>query len=68
MTHGTVARQAPLSMGSSRQRILEWVAIAFSRGLNTCSSYCFLGPNHGALGAESPKGDRETGTQESKMT
>ena len=28
---GTVARQAALSMGFSRARILEWVAISFSR-------------------------------------
>jgi len=28
-----VACQAPLSMGFSRQRILEWIAISFSRGL-----------------------------------
>ena len=28
----TVAHQAPLSMGFSRPRILEWVAIPFSRG------------------------------------
>ena len=27
----TVARQAPLSMGFSKARILEWVAISFSR-------------------------------------
>ena len=29
--HGTVARQAPLSVGFSRQEYLEWVAISFSR-------------------------------------
>ena len=28
----TVAHQAPLSMGFSRQRILEWVAISSSKG------------------------------------
>ena len=28
----TVARQAPLSIGFSRQSILEWAAISFSRG------------------------------------
>ena len=28
----TVARQAPLSMGMSRARILQWVVISFSRG------------------------------------
>ena len=28
-----VAIQAPLSMGLSRQRILEWLAISFSRDL-----------------------------------
>ena len=28
----TVARQAPLSMGFSKARILEWVAVSFSRG------------------------------------
>ena len=28
----TVARQAPLSMGILQARILEWVAIPFSRG------------------------------------
>ena len=29
----TVARQAPLSTGFSRPRILQWVAISFSREL-----------------------------------
>ena len=29
----TVAHQAPLSMGFSQARILEWVAISFSRGI-----------------------------------
>ena len=28
----TVARQAPLSMGSSRQKMLEWVAMPSSGG------------------------------------
>ena len=28
----TVAHEAPLSMGFPRQRILEWVAVSFSRG------------------------------------
>ena len=28
----TVARQAPLSMGFSRQELLEWVAVSSSRG------------------------------------
>ena len=28
----TVTHQAPMSMGLSRQKILEWVAISFSRG------------------------------------
>ena len=32
VTTWTEAHQAPLSMDSSRQRILEWVAISFSRG------------------------------------
>ena len=32
VTPGTVARQAPLSMGLSQERILEGVAISFSRG------------------------------------
>ena len=31
-TWWTVARQAPLSMEFSKQEILEWVAISFSRG------------------------------------
>ena len=31
-TPGTVVRQAPLSMGILQARILEWVAISFSRG------------------------------------
>ena len=31
-TPGTVARQAPLSMGILKAGILEWVAIPFSRG------------------------------------
>ena len=41
-TPWTVAHQAPLSMGFSRQRILEWVAVPSSKGffltqvLNTC--------------------------------
>ena len=30
-TPWTVARQAPLSMGFSRQEILEWVAISYSK-------------------------------------
>ena len=29
----TVALQAPLSMGVSQERILQWVAISFSRGI-----------------------------------
>jgi len=33
MTPWTVARQAPLSMGILQARILEWVAISFSRDL-----------------------------------
>ena len=32
VTPWIVACQAPLSMGFSRQRILEWVAISYSRG------------------------------------
>ena len=32
VTPWTVACQTPLSMGFSRARILEWVAISFSRG------------------------------------
>ena len=32
MTPWTVPRQAPLSMGILQARILEWVAIPFSRG------------------------------------
>ena len=32
VTPWTVARQAPLSMGILQVRILEWVAIPFSRG------------------------------------
>ena len=31
-THWTITRQAPLSMGSLQAKILEWVAIPFSRG------------------------------------
>ena len=31
-TPWTVARQAPLSMGTLQARILEWVAMSFSRG------------------------------------
>ena len=30
----TVARQAPLSMGFSRQEILEWASISFSKGFS----------------------------------
>ena len=30
----TVACQAPLFMGFSRQEILEWVSISFSRGFS----------------------------------
>ena len=33
VTPWTVAHQAPLSMGISQTRILEWVAISFSRGI-----------------------------------
>ena len=32
VTPRTVAHQAPLSMGFSRQKILEWAAISSSRG------------------------------------
>ena len=32
VTPGTVARQAPLSMGILKAGILEWVAVPFSRG------------------------------------
>ena len=32
MTHWTVTRQAPLSMGSPQAKILEWVDIPFPRG------------------------------------
>ena len=37
-TSWTVARQAPLSMGLSQARILEWVAISSSRGSFPCRS------------------------------
>ena len=42
-TPWTVARQAPLSMGFFQARILQWVAISFSRGSSqprdrTCGS------------------------------
>ena len=33
LTLCTVACQAPLSHGISQERILEWVAISFSRGI-----------------------------------
>ena len=44
VTPWTVVRQAPLSMGFSRAKILKWVAISFSRGSSqprdqTCVSY-----------------------------
>ena len=32
VTSQTIARQAPLSIGFSRQEMLKWVAISFSRG------------------------------------
>ena len=32
VTPWTVAHQAPLSMGFFQARILEWIAISFSRG------------------------------------
>ena len=32
VTPWTVAHQAPLSMGSPQARILDWIAISFSRG------------------------------------
>ena len=32
VTPWTVARQAPLSVGMPQARILEWVAVSFSRG------------------------------------
>ena len=32
MTPWTIARQAPLAMGISKARILEWVGISFSKG------------------------------------
>ena len=41
----TVVRQAPLSMDFSRQRILEWVAISYSRG----SSRSRIEPTYPAL-------------------
>ena len=34
VTPWTAALQAPLSMGILQARILEWVAISFSRGLS----------------------------------
>ena len=47
VTPWTVARQAPLSMGFSQARMLEWVAISFSRGsscpgINPCLLYLLL--------------------------
>ena len=36
----TVTRQAPLSMGFSQTRILEWVAIFFSRTADYKQSKC----------------------------
>ena len=33
----TIAHQAPLSMELSRQELLEWVAIPFSRGECMCT-------------------------------
>ena len=41
VTPWTVAHQAPLVHGISQARILEWVAISFSRG-----SSQYLGPAH----------------------
>jgi len=32
VTQWTIAQQAPLSMGTPQARILEWVAMHFSRG------------------------------------
>jgi len=32
VTQWTIAQQAPLSMGTLQARILEWVAMHFSRG------------------------------------
>ena len=39
VTLWTVARQAPLSMGILQARILEWVAIPFSRGSSQCRDW-----------------------------
>ena len=38
----TVACQTPLSMGILQVRILEWVAMAFSRGSSYFKSFCNL--------------------------
>ena len=47
VTPWTIACLAPLSMGFSRVRILEWVAISFSRGSsqlqNQTSNSCIVG-------------------------
>ena len=45
LTLCTVACQAPLSHGISQERILEWVAISFSRGI-----FPAQGSNPGLLG------------------
>ena len=46
VTPWTIARQAPMSMEFSRQRVLEWVAVSLSRGssqprVHTHISYVF---------------------------
>ena len=40
VTRWTTLPQAPLSIGFSRQRILEWIAMASSRGSNSRPLHC----------------------------
>ena len=49
VTPWTIARQSPLSMGFFQARILEWVAISYSRE----SSYPGFEPTFPALQADS---------------
>ena len=46
MTPCTVAHQAPLFMGILQARILEWVAMPFSRGFSQLVSLNFLSHSH----------------------
>ena len=47
VTIWTATHQAPLSMGFSKTRILEWVATPFSRGLTQSRGRTWVSPMEG---------------------